>query len=807
MSAERSETIGGLDFRLVADLAQEPSYVSEIGRKLHKGDFPMGYKLDTDGDTTIVLDNGEEPESRDDFRRTWGSIDVGTARRKAAGVVNLIMEGDQGELDAQDFAAGQKESSPKYAWAGNDLEELRTWRDYKIVQNVDRSAESVGKVFENTGLDGMARTLRSMVDVEPWVEDGEFVTVEDKQQIIETLSERGNEASMNAERIAQDVFDRQFRYMSEARATAYSSPEPDYEVYEDAEMDYRLMIEVTTRWVNPVDKPYVDAKKESAFDKDADLLIIGPKFTDQMVNKYGVVGDRESMLNAETDLINLVHLPPRDGKFFDPFLMSVSDIPPDVEDRSGNPVIIGDHARVRERLSTVGRVGDQYPIVDADYEEFRDMLGGVNRDFNVIQESQYRNMVRESLEPVLYQFTRPYRIEQFLIDTYWEDGMLQREVAEQVGVSTDTIQRWMDAEHWDIITRGFAGRTTTGTEGETYRPLLSQETAEIWERMYKGEEPFDQKHTAYEIQAEYNRHPLFDLEDWREWMNLSVEERAQIMSVQDSDREGISYTIMLGPEDRLMPSYSYIVSVLRDRGVEIREGFFGETGSVLPTRQALRWMINSNIDTFSPDGSAEAVSVKKMRSSLEVEFAEFLSSQEIPFAYEQLRIPGLYTVEQAQWDDEVERISSGGWTQQELRLWRQIFNKHNLDEPEPRTPAEVLEMFDKREIIPDFVLYPGVGNEKRGPDWGGWEDWSQIVELAGAWGMTAFPQYSNWYRLTGVAFKEFMFRQLGLWNDVTFIIEDSESLTTEIRQDDNYVVVRSNQMETEFASVINQVLD
>lgn len=300
---------------------------------------------------------------------------------------------------------------------------------------------------------------------------------------------------------------------------------------------------------------------------------------------------------------------------------------------------------------------------------------------------------------------------------------------------------------------------------------------------------------------------MFDLDDWREWENLPIEERAEITSVQDSDREGITYTIMLGPEDRLMPSYSYIVSVLRDRGVEIREGFFGETGSVLPTRQALRYMINSNIDTFSPSGSAESVSVKKMRSSLEVEFAEFLSSQEIPFAYEQLRVPGLFTVEQSQWDDEVDRIGGGGATQEELRMWRQIFNKHNLDEEEARTPAEVLEMFNKREIIPDFVIYEGFGGEKRGPEWDGWTQWTQLVELAGAWGMTAYPQYSDWYRLTGVAFKEFMFKKLGLWNNVKFIVENSESLTTKIRQDDNYVVVRSDQMETDFASVISRVLE
>lgn len=807
MSSERDDTIGGLDFRLVADVAQEPSYVSEIGRKLREADMPLGYRLDTDGQTTVVLDSGEEPDSESDLVRSWGNLSAETAARKAAGIVNLAMEADDNEFGSEKVGAGQEIGSPKYSWAGDGLEEVQQWQDYKLVRNTDRSARTVGNVFENTGLDGLAERLRDVVNVEPWVPDGEFIDVADKREIIQVLSEQGNEVSRNVELIAQDVFDRQFRYMDTAVATGYSDPRPDYEVYDGGQMDYRLMIEVTTRWVNPVDKPYMESKKNDAFEEDADLLVMGPKFRNDMVDKYGVVGDEDSMVAAETDLVNLVRVPPREGKFFDPFLLSVSDIPESPGGGTGNPIIVPDRSETRQRLDTFGRVGSRYPVVDGEFDRMQEFLEYVQRDYNVVSESQYRNMVREALEPVFYNFTRPYRIEQFLIDTYWEGGMLQREIAEDIGVSTSTIQTWMDSEHWNIITRGFAGVTGVGDEGETTRPLLSDETGEIWERMYRGTEPFDREHTGYEIQTKYNRHPVFDLDDWRRWEALSDEERAEITASQDPDREGLSYTIMLGPEDRLMPSYSYIISVLRDRGIEIREGFFGESGVVYPTRKALEYMVNTNIDTFGPEGSAETVGIKQMRSSLEVEFAEFLSGREVPFAYEQLRIPGLYTVQQEAWNETLRRIGDGAWTDEELALWTDIFEKHNLDEPEDVVPREVLEMFDKREIVPDFVLYEGEEKGPHGPEWDGWGEWTEIVEIGGAWGMTAFPAYSDWYRLQGVAFKEFAFRKLGLWDDVTFVIQDSESITTALRTDDNYVIAASNQMESGFDGIGEVLFD
>jgi hypothetical protein len=119
--------------------------------------------------------------------------------------------------------------------------------------------------------------------------------------------------------------------------------------------------------------------------------------------------------------------------------------------------------------------------------------------------------------------------------------------------------------------------------------------------MYEGEDPFQEEFSGYRIQAEYNRHPTWDLEDWEEWyQETGPGQRQEIMSTQDSYRENLDYTVMLGVSDRLLPSYTFILSTLDDIGVDIRKPDEAPRVpySAYPSREALEYQINRNEDTI-----------------------------------------------------------------------------------------------------------------------------------------------------------------------------------------------------------------
>jgi len=596
------EDIGTLDFALVFQLSYEPSYISEIARKLQVGNFPLGYDIDTSGDDTVVLGDGSEPESADELTRRWSNINEETAVERVAGIVNIVQnqggspfeEVNVGYDVESDSSRGESQDvgSPHQQFSGRGLETTKEWRDYKIVENTSDAADSIGDVFENTGLDDMADRIRELVAVEPWVAESDVVTAEDKISTIEQLSRSGNDISRDAEVILQDALSRQFKFYDVVRFSDYNSPGVDFYVEDERNREWGLTVEISVRWVNPIGEPYVETKKEDALDRDSDLLIIAPRFRDSLLEKYEDASDPDWNADPLSQMVHLHRVPSSSPEIYRPFAKK----PDEVEelDGTGNPIIVPDSEEARELLQRQGAVGDDYPVVERDYSVFVDLLDGVNRDYVRIPESQYRNSIREAIEPLLWEFLRPYKIEQFIVDTYWERGLTQSEVGRLVDRSGSTIGRWM--REWGVIRRG------------TGAPELSQGVIDIWKKMYRGDDPFPEQFSGYRILAEYNRHPLWDLQDWREWyQGSSEEERKETVAKQGSFRDNLDYTLMFGPNDRLQPSYTFILNTLRDNGVEIREPDEAPRVpySAYPSNGALEFMLNKNQNTIVDTGDEE----------------------------------------------------------------------------------------------------------------------------------------------------------------------------------------------------------
>ncbi len=523
------------DVARVVELAAEPSYISEIARKLIKHD------------------------------PAWDIAEI-TAVEKVSSIVSML--DDRGDINIYEVGygtgdMGQSQSSPKRTLSEDEGEWNNQWNAYTLVYS-----------FEEP-------------DVREEYEDIVDTSVDpiDKIQAIEELSSSGNDVSKEAEEIMQDVMKRQFRDYDTVETPDYNDPDVDFYVQDELEREWGLAIEVSVRYVNPIDQPYLDAKQEKAYERDADLLILAPRFTDGLLNQYEDPEDPGWNADPLSDMVHLHRVPPKEPTTYYPFAKKPDEI--DKRDENGNPVIVPDGERTQQRLSEVGNVGDAYPVVTGDYSEFISTLDAVGRDKTVLTESQYRNALREAIEPLLWEFLRPYKIEQFLVQTYWDLGMSQSEVGSLVDRSGSTIGRWM--REWGIMRRG------------TGAPELSDETVEIWKRMYRGEDPFQEQFSGYRILAEYNRHPLWSLKDWENWHeDTTEEERKKVMAKQDSEKDNMGYTLMFNPSDRLQPSYSFILRTLKEEGVEIREPDEAPRVpySAYPSGKALEYMLNKNHETI-----------------------------------------------------------------------------------------------------------------------------------------------------------------------------------------------------------------
>lgn len=535
MSVSSDAAVSQDDVASVIEMAVEPSYVSEIARKLIEAD------------------------------PAW-DVSLNSAIQRVSSAVSMISERDGINVYDVGYGTdnmGQQEASPMHTLAEQDNEGRNIWMGYTLVYNVDGS------------------------DIRDSYQDyvNEDVDPIDKIELIETLSSRGNDVSKQAEYIMQDVMERQFRHYDTVEMPDYNDPGLDFYVEDEAQREWGLAIEVSVRYVNPIDSPYLNSKEEMAFERDADLLVIAPEFTDTLIEEYEDPDEPTRNVDPLSQMVHLHRVPPDEPTVYYPFAKTPDEIRQYSD--SGNPVIIKDSKKAREALESSSNISDEYPIVDDDYDAFLDAVQKVNRDSIVMTESQYRNALREAIEPLLWEFLKPYKVEQFLMDMYWDKGLGQRQIGGLVDRTEGTIGEWM--RKWGVMRRG------------TGAPELSEETVEIWKRMYRGQDPFPMQFSGYRIQAEYNRHPLWDLQDWEEWYNNTTEEeRHSTMMLQDSHRENMAYTLMFDPQDRLEPSYTFIMSTLREEGVEIREPDEAPRVpySAYPSKKALEYMLNRNEETI-----------------------------------------------------------------------------------------------------------------------------------------------------------------------------------------------------------------
>lgn len=593
MSSVLSEesALGQHDVAMIRDFAREPSYISEIARKLIDANLPFGY-------------NYGELEGRERIVNTWGDMTVNGAVRfvgpvlwfasedKTAGNIDRIEKGydvDSGAGPGQSQAIG---SPHEQIPTGDDVDEKR-WNDYVVYHNTEPMNSEVGVKLVDEGWSELASRIRDRIDPS--------VSVSDKLNMIDTVSRGGNDQSKLAERVAQSVLQRQFRYYDNVEFSDYNDPGVDFYVQDERDRQYGLSVEVSTRWVNPVDQKYFDAKKKKANDRDSDLVILAPKFTQSLLEEYENPDDEWWHRDPFRETVHLHRLPVEGPTTYRPFAKRpdrVAEFEP-----SGNPVIVPDDLRVQDKLSGQGHVAPDYPVASSDVPTYRQTLDDLLRDHTAIPESVYRSQMREQLEPLFPNFIAPYKIEQFLIDTYWDKGLSQSEIGALVDRTSGTIGEWMSTAKWDIITRGSGA------------PELTEDTIEIWSRMYNGEEPFVEsdgtpiEHSGYRIQAEYNRHPFWTLDDWAEYYGETTErERLEASVQQDDYREKISYTILLGPEDRIQPSYSFIIATLKRNGVEVRPPDEAPRGSYqsYANRSTMEYMINRDAGTVVEDDTEES---------------------------------------------------------------------------------------------------------------------------------------------------------------------------------------------------------
>lgn len=811
-------------FTFIEEATVEPMYISEIARKFNEHGIPLRATEDDEGNL--------------DVQQRFSDLASHEARVSYVSAIVFLLE-DQDRVNVDEYGygtlGGQWETSVIVDLMGTiptDQDNHPVWRPYSLVWN-----DNLNKV-------DISDEVMDIIDFD--------ATIEDKVDLMDKLSGGGNKNAMNVEDIFSDVMERQFRNFDDVRVTDYNDPGVDFMVNDDDQVDYGIAYEVTTRWVNPVDQAYLDVKLSKPEELGWDLVILGPRFTNRLESEYEISDpdDRDWHRNPLAETVHLHYLPQKKPFVYRPFAYESID-KDDIGISGGTPVIIPDSTRTRDSMLENGRVGDRYPVVEDIDEDFIEALDIAHREYDVITESEFRQQVREAIEPTLWRLFRPYRVEQFLVDMYWDTGTREGLLPSQdyIGRLVDrtggTMGTWMGNEQWDIVTRG-GGRK------------ISDETEEIWSRMYRGDDPFLETYSGFRIQAEYNRFPHWDLDDWREWFqNTTEEERMESMLLSDSYRGNIDYMMMVGKQDRVLPSYSLILSRLRDAGVEIRAP---DEAPQAPYRAygdglTIDWMLNRDLSYISVDTDTDRTigqeEAEVFDSYLEVDVATWLSRNEIPYAHEPFTIPNDIGDGRDLWNlmfGEIEdgKVSQTGMVQaigerdiqryneiqdeivdrgldmqtsiydpelekvamlSELTpfglqsTWNDIYDKHKLGDS-PLTPpiVESLSGFRKKYILPDLVLYEDTEFKVAPEDWQGWDEWTHILEVGGLWSLTGpiddDDEWWRWYRVSGVAFKELIYKMLGVWENTTFVIpqdpvteqDTAFTVTSEMIEEDNYVV-------------------
>lgn len=227
MSAEN--LLSSDDVGKIVELAVEPSYISEIARKLQEVDpnfqnFSLNSIIQLVSRSVFVLEQDDRVE---------------------------VIEPPLG---------GLKESSPKTSLSGEGFAEKDMWREYTIVNTVEVPSE-------------IREGFLDIIDTD--------VTVDDKVEITDFLSRSGKIMAERSEEILEEVVRDTVDFDFISTATFNS---PDEDVYiEVGGMGY--LLEISVRWVNPISTPYINRKFELAAefeqnrDIPVDLIIMAPNFT------------------------------------------------------------------------------------------------------------------------------------------------------------------------------------------------------------------------------------------------------------------------------------------------------------------------------------------------------------------------------------------------------------------------------------------------------------------------------------------------------------------------------------------------
>lgn len=212
--------------------------------------------------------------------------------------------------------------------------------------------------------------------------------------------------------------------------------------------------------------------------------------------------------------------------------------------------------------------------------------------------------------------------------------------------------------------------------------------------------------------------------------------------------------------------------------------------------------------------------VTMMRSYLEVDVAEWLSENEVPFAYEAFTIPSIIGPGKDEWDDMVESVRAVGEGEnvdferpdgvvmdyRTIRnLWDDIYEKHRLeDEVVGVPPRESIRRFNKTLLLPDFVIYKDYETKREDGEFD-WGDFDYIVEVSGLYGVGIDEEadeddWWDWYRASAVAFKEFAYELMGLGDKVKWVIPNqcnidghSRTLSQGVIDDPNFTIMNTTQ--------------
>jgi len=324
----------------VAEAAVEPSYYSEISRKLIEAGI-------------------------------WNTGVYNGTRRVSIAVDLFIRNHDEDDFRFERIQAGQREGSPHYKLgSGEDnfdgVSPSDEWRPYNLFWNKSTEYEDI-----------------TQEEIQDFVDPS--VTFEEKRERIHTISSMGKMNSENAELILQDQIRPAFMSHTprptilEKIDTGFNDPGVDSLVKaQSPELPKSsFAFEISVRWDNPIGVPYLESKRKQALNMEAevgttvDTVMMAPDFA----------GDFES------EFVHQYILP--------------TPLEPALGKVLGTPIIVADPPETVELAEGSAVVGENYPIVTRDFEEFREFLTSVGRSFRIVEELEYRAMIATNITDLL----------------------------------------------------------------------------------------------------------------------------------------------------------------------------------------------------------------------------------------------------------------------------------------------------------------------------------------------------------------------------------------------------------------------